>query len=148
MPDSLIEELPTDVSRLVSLVLHSAGKRPRPRRLRRCRQTGGPTAVGKSGVGKSGVSSSFLPEGEIRCQFIILARREIREGGKSGVSSSFLPEGKSGKGNPVSVLHSCPKGNPGREIRCQFSILARREIRCRFSILARKDEPTSDYAKR
>src|SRR5271157_1174522 len=33
MPDSLIEELPRDVSRLASLVLHSAGKRPRPRRL-------------------------------------------------------------------------------------------------------------------
>src|SRR5208337_3194341 len=45
MLDGLIEELPTDVSRLVSFVLHSAGKRPRPRRLRRCRQTGGPTAV-------------------------------------------------------------------------------------------------------
>ena len=45
MPDSLIEELPRDVSRLASLVLHSAGKQPRPRRLRRCRQTGGPTAV-------------------------------------------------------------------------------------------------------
>src|SRR5208337_4969109 len=43
MPDSLIEELPRDVSRLASLVLHSAGKRPRPRRLRRCRQTGGST---------------------------------------------------------------------------------------------------------
>jgi len=33
MPDSLIEELPRDVSRLASLVLHSAGKQPRLRRL-------------------------------------------------------------------------------------------------------------------
>src|SRR5271157_187062 len=33
MPDNLIEELPRDVSRLASLVLHSAGKQPRPRRL-------------------------------------------------------------------------------------------------------------------
>ena len=70
---------------------------------------------GKSGVrGESGVSSSFLPgeksgvsssgggnpvSVEIRCQFIILARGEIRcqfrgnpVSGKSGVSSSFLPE--------------------------------------------------------
>jgi hypothetical protein len=33
MLDGLIEELSKDVSRLVSLVLHSADKRPRPRRL-------------------------------------------------------------------------------------------------------------------
>src|SRR5271157_40874 len=33
MPDSLIEEHSRDVSRLASLVLHSAGKQPRPRRL-------------------------------------------------------------------------------------------------------------------
>ena len=33
MPDGLIEELPRDVSRLASLVLHSARKQPRPRRL-------------------------------------------------------------------------------------------------------------------
>ena len=33
MPDSLIEELRRDVSRLASLVLHSARKLPRPRRL-------------------------------------------------------------------------------------------------------------------
>ena len=45
MPDSLIEELPRDVSRLASLVLHSARKQPRPRKLRRCRQTGGSTAM-------------------------------------------------------------------------------------------------------
>ncbi len=45
MPDSLIEQLSKDVSPLASLVLHSARKQPRPRRLRRCRETGGPTAV-------------------------------------------------------------------------------------------------------
>src|SRR5271157_2505139 len=45
--------------------------------------------------------------GEIRCQFIILARGKSG-GGKSGVSASFLPE-KMGGGNPVSVHHSCPK---------------------------------------
>ena len=33
MPDGLIEELSKDMSRLASLVLHSARKQPRPRRL-------------------------------------------------------------------------------------------------------------------
>ena len=45
MPDSLIEQLSKDVSLLASLVLHSARKQPRPRRLRRCRQTDRSTAL-------------------------------------------------------------------------------------------------------
>ena len=45
MPDSLIEELSKDVSRLASLVLHSARKQPRPRRLTAVLKTGGSTAL-------------------------------------------------------------------------------------------------------
>jgi hypothetical protein len=66
---------------------------------------------------------------------------------KSGVSSSFLPE----KMNRQRItrdtgLRGKMKRNPGKEIRCQFIILAQ-EIRCQFIILARKDEPTADYAR-
>ncbi len=52
---------------------------------------------------KSGVSSSFLPGLDIRCQFIILARGEIRE-----IRCQFI------------IL---ARG----EIRCQFIILARKD---------------------
>ena len=120
---------------------------------------GNPVSVHHSG-GKSGVSSSFwgksggeircqfiiLARGEIRCQFIILARGEIRcqfiilarkGGGKSGVSSSFLPE-------------------KGGEIRCQFIILARKDEltpdlppkrRTDTGFTPRKDELTPDLPR-
>src|SRR5271166_3404299 len=45
MLDGLIDELSKDEFSLASLALHSAGKQPRPRKLRRCRQTGGSTAM-------------------------------------------------------------------------------------------------------
>ena len=41
-------------------------------------------------VGKSGVSSSFLPEEEIRCQFIILAERRTAPDSRSGLRWSGL----------------------------------------------------------
>ena len=149
MPDSLIEELPRDVSRLASLVLHSAGKQPRPRRLRRCRQTGGPTAVrhmthlgepqSAAGVpalvpdhradqprlARMGALLKEIRCQEIRCQFTI--QEEIR--------CQFIIQREPERGNPVSVKRKSGVSSPFKE------------IRCRFIILARKDEPTADYAR-
>ncbi len=79
---------------------------------------------------------------EIRCQFIILARKE--------------------EGNPVSIHHSCPKRGSDTGLRARKSgvnssflpekrkrhRITREEIRCQFIILARKEEATPDYARK
>ena len=73
-------------------------------------------------MGKSGAR-------EIRCQFIILARKDELT---PDLRSSIEPAGR-------------PFPTRQGEIRCQYIILG--EIRCQFIILARKDELTPDLRK-
>ena len=57
---------------------------------------------------------------EIRCQFIILARKDEPTADYARHRITRKDEKKSGKRNPVSVHHS------GKEIRCQFIILGKK----------------------
>ena len=85
---------------------------------------------------------------EIRCQFIILARKDEptskrKSGRKSDVSSSFLPE-KRNRHRAKKARERCTDESQVPSIVMTASRRVQlEEIRCQFIILTRKDEPTS-----